>query len=121
MYCPLIYPACSVNVITVVCVDLFTNHCSLRNSPAHCMCLCTCLLALDLWTVVYSCGLLKPVFLTELWSCDWFLSTGPDNWQSWKTLLCLVKCILEKKSKIIQEYANVFLKKNTQKIICIPF
>ena len=30
----------------------------------------TCLMALDLWIVVYSCGLLKPVFLTELWSCN---------------------------------------------------
>ena len=41
---PLIYPACSVHIISIVCVDLFTNHCSLHNSPAHSMCLCYCLL-----------------------------------------------------------------------------
>ena len=31
-WCPHIYPTCSVHVTTVVCVDLFTNHCSLRSS-----------------------------------------------------------------------------------------
>ena len=51
---------------------------ALRSPP------CTCLLALDLWTVVYSCGLLKPGCFPLNWGlaigfCPTFLTKIPSN------------------------------------------